>query len=46
MAVDESPEAERAFHAALDLSRITAAEIRIVTVVENLPAYMSYVSAV
>ena len=46
VAFDESPEAERAFHAALDLTRITAAEICIVTVIENLPAYMSYVSAV
>jgi nucleotide-binding universal stress UspA family protein len=46
VAFDESPEAERAFHAALDLTRISAAEIRIVTVVENLSAYMSYVSAV
>lgn len=46
VAFDESPEAQRAFHAAVDLSRSSAAEIHIVTVVENLPAYMGYVSAV
>jgi nucleotide-binding universal stress UspA family protein len=46
VALDESPEAKRAFHAALDLAGITAAEICIVTVVENLPAYISYVSTV
>jgi nucleotide-binding universal stress UspA family protein len=46
VAFDESPEAERAFRAALDLSRSSAAESRIVTVVENLPAYMGYVSAI
>lgn len=46
VAFDESPEAERAFRAALELGRISGAQIRIVTVVENLPAYIGYVSAV
>ncbi len=46
VALDESPEAERAFRAALDLARITSAEICIVTVIESLPAYIGYVTAV
>lgn len=46
VAFDESPEAERAFHAALDLAKLTAGEVHILTVIENQPAYMSYVSAV
>lgn len=46
VAFDESPEAARAFHSALELAKLDAAELTIVTVVENLPAYISYVSAV
>ena len=46
VAFDESAEANRAFHAALDLAKLTSAELYIVTVIENLPAYISYVSAV
>jgi nucleotide-binding universal stress UspA family protein len=47
VAFDESPEAERAFREALDLAKLTVApDLSIITVIENLPAYMSYVSAV
>lgn len=46
VAFDESPEAARAFHSALDLAKLTGAELTIVTVIEHLPAYVSYVSAV
>lgn len=46
VAFDESAEADRAFQAALDLAKLTSAELYIVTVIENLPAYISYVSAV
>lgn len=46
VAYDESPEAHRAFHAAMDLARTLAAELSIVTVVEDLPPYISYVSSV
>jgi nucleotide-binding universal stress UspA family protein len=46
VAFDESAEAERAFRAALNLAKLTSAELYLVTVIENLPAYMSYVSAV
>lgn len=46
VAFDESAEAQRAFRAALNLAKLTSAELFLVTVIENLPAYMSYVSAV
>ena len=46
VAFDESAEADRAFHVALDLAKLTSGELYIVTVIENLPAYISYVSAV
>jgi nucleotide-binding universal stress UspA family protein len=46
VAFDESAEADRAFHAALDLAKLTSAKLYIVTVIENLPAYISCVSAV
>lgn len=46
VAFDESPEAARAFRSALDLARLAAAELTIITVIENLPVYISYVSAV
>ena len=46
VAFDESPEAARAFRSALDLARLDSAELTVITVVEDLPAYISYVSAV
>lgn len=46
VAFDESPEADRAFRAAIDLAKLTSGELYIVTVIETLPAYISYVSAV
>jgi len=46
VAFDESPEAERAFRSALDLAKLVGGELSLVTVIENQPAYMSYVSAV
>lgn len=45
-AFDESPEAARAFRSALDLSKLVSAELTLITVIENLPSYISYVSAV
>ena len=46
VAFDESPEAARAFRSALELAKLTGSELTMVTVVERLPAYVSYVSAV
>ena len=46
MAYDESPEAARAFHSALEFAKLTGSELTIITVIERLPAYVSYVSAV
>lgn len=43
---DESPEAGRAFRSALDLARVLGSEIYLVTVIENLPPYIGYISAV
>jgi nucleotide-binding universal stress UspA family protein len=45
VAFDESPEAGRAFHSALDLAKFSSAQIHLITVLENFPAYMSYVAA-
>ncbi len=45
VAFDESPEAERAFRSALSLAQLAGSEIYVVTVIENFPAYMSYVHA-
>ena len=45
VAFDESPEAERAFRAALELSKFASAELYIITVIEAFPAYIGYVSA-
>jgi len=39
---DESPEAERALQMAIDLSRALCADLKVVTVVEPLPSYLSY----
>jgi nucleotide-binding universal stress UspA family protein len=46
VAFDESPEAARAFRSALELAKLTGSELTMITVVERLPAYVSYVSAV
>jgi nucleotide-binding universal stress UspA family protein len=46
VAFDESPEAKRAFHSALELAKLVGSELTIITVVERLPAYVSYVSSV
>lgn len=46
VAYDESPEAERAFRSALDLGKFSISELYIVTVVEDLPPYVGYISAV
>ena len=45
VAFDESPEAKRAFHYALGLAKFASAELHLITVLENPPAYMSYVAA-
>ena len=46
VAFDESPEAGRAFHSALDLAKFSSATVHLITVLEGFPAYMSYVAAV
>lgn len=46
VAFDESPEAQRAFLAALDMAKLAGGSVSLITVVEKLPAYVSYVSAV
>lgn len=46
VAFDESPEAARAFRSGLDLAKLAGAELTLITVIENLPAYISYVAAV
>jgi nucleotide-binding universal stress UspA family protein len=45
VAFDESPEAGRAFHSALNLAKFASAQLHLMTVLENFPAYMSYVAA-
>ena len=45
VAFDESPEAERAFRTALELAKFASAELYIVTVIEEFPPYIGYVSA-
>jgi nucleotide-binding universal stress UspA family protein len=45
VAYDESPEAKRALIAAIDLATQLRAELRLVTVREPLPVYVSYVEA-
>ncbi|WP_433967677.1 universal stress protein [Tunturiibacter gelidiferens] len=45
VAFDESPEAGRAFHSALNLAKFSSAELHLITVLESFPAYMSYVAA-
>jgi nucleotide-binding universal stress UspA family protein len=46
VALDESPEAGRAFRAALDLAKLCGSELYLITVVEDLPPYIGYISAV
>lgn len=46
VAYDESPEAERAFQAALDLAKLCGSELSLITVVENLPPYIGYISSI
>jgi len=46
VAFDESPEAERAFRSAVDLARLLESEVYLITVIEDLPPYIGYVSAV
>src|ERR1700757_1771650 len=46
VAFDESPEAGRAFCSALDLAKLLRSELYLITVVENLPPYIGYISAV
>jgi len=45
VAFDESPEAGRAFRSALTLAKFSSAQIHLITVLENFPAYMSYVAS-
>jgi nucleotide-binding universal stress UspA family protein len=45
VAYDESAEAGRAFRSALDLAKLLDSEVYIVTVVEDLPPYVGYISA-
>lgn len=45
VAFDESSEAARAFDSALDLAKLVGAELFLVTVVEDLPPYIGYISA-
>ncbi len=46
VAYDESPEAGRAFRSGLDLAKTFGSDLYLVTVVEDLPPYISYISAV
>jgi len=46
VAYDESPEAARAFRSALDLAKLFSSELYIITIVEDLPPYIGYISAV
>ncbi|HEU5458529.1 MAG TPA: universal stress protein [Terracidiphilus sp.] len=46
VAFDESPAAQRAFRAALELAGKFASELYLVTVVEDLPPYVGYISTI
>ena len=46
VAFDESPEAGRAFRSALDLAKLLGSELYLITVVEDLPPYIGYISSV
>jgi nucleotide-binding universal stress UspA family protein len=45
VAYNESPEAARALASAIQLAKVLGAEIRAVTILEPLPAYMAYADA-
>jgi nucleotide-binding universal stress UspA family protein len=45
VAYDESPEAQRALMHAIELAKLMGAELRMVTVSESLPGYVSYADA-
>jgi nucleotide-binding universal stress UspA family protein len=46
VAFDESPEAGRAFRSALDLAKALGSELYLITVIESLPPYIGYATAV
>lgn len=46
VAYDESSEAGHAFCSALDLAKLLGSELHIITVIEDLPPYVGYASAV
>jgi nucleotide-binding universal stress UspA family protein len=46
VAFDESPEAQRSFLAALELAKLSGGAVTLITVLEELPAYVSYVTDV
>jgi nucleotide-binding universal stress UspA family protein len=46
VALDESPESKRAFRSAVDLARQLSSELYLITVIEDLPPYIGYASAV
>lgn len=45
VAYDESPEAARALQAGIDLARAIGAELKVITVLEPIPAYYSFAVA-
>lgn len=45
VAFDESPESRRAFKSALDLAKQMNSELYLITVIEDLPPYIGYTSA-
>jgi nucleotide-binding universal stress UspA family protein len=45
VAYNESPEASRALASAIQLAKILGAELRVVSVMEDLPAYSAYATA-
>lgn len=45
IAYDESPDAKRALTHGLEIAKLSGAKVRLVTVSEPLPAYVSYVEA-
>ena len=45
IAFDESPEAGRAFRSALSLAKLVGSELYLITVIEDLPPYIGYISA-
>lgn len=46
IAYNESPEASRALATAIHLAKLLGAELRVVSVVQDLPAYTTYATAV